>query len=151
MQVLTKYKSDDGREFLDLSKCIAYEALCKEIGEIMSQLVPIPDLPSCSFQNGAGYIQQDKNTVTFVKLALLKIANTIFPHTWFQQELDGKDVHPSWAGRLIGDMDEICVRSAWYRISCIDCVAREYGQPYYASNHCSDQRPNVCLNPKAQS
>jgi hypothetical protein len=144
MRVVTKYVSDDGREFLAAPECIQYEALCKEVDEIMAPLGMRPDLPGCGFENGDGYLQHDPVVVAKVRNALLKIANTIMPHKWFDQSIADHNADPSWAGRLIGEMSERCLVRAWNRFSCIGAGAREYGQPFYAA-HPERVKP-VCLN-----
>jgi hypothetical protein len=134
MKTVQKYISDDGREFLDSGKCIAYEALCKEVSEIMSTLPAIPDLPGCGFVNGDGYLQHDPALANAARIKLLKIANTIMPHTWFQASIESETAHASYAGRLIGEMNERCLYSAWHRFMCMTPEYREYGQPYFANN-----------------
>ena len=132
MKSIIKYVSEDGREFTDEQSCVTYEALCKEVNAIMSRLIPRPDLPSCSFENGAGYIQHDASTAQEAKLGILSIAKRIYPHAWFDQSISDKNVDPSWAGRIIGEFSQKCVYQAWSRFQCMDKQFREYGQPYYA-------------------
>lgn len=146
MQTIQKFVSDDGLEFVDRQACIRYEAMCKEVAEIMSKLPAIPELPGCGFANGDGYLQHDPVVAKAARDALLRIANTIMPHKWFQQTLDGENVHASRAGRLISEMSEKCVWQAWHRFSCMTADWREYGQPFYANN--PDKASDVCLNPK---
>jgi hypothetical protein len=142
MKFLAKAIADDGTEFLDADKCIAYESLCKKIDKIMALLVPIPD--SCEFANGSGYIQQDPLTVDAARLAIVKYANDIFPHKWFEHELSGQKADSSWCGRLISDMSEKCLYKAWQRFMCMSSDYREYGQPYFASHQ--SEAKDVCLN-----
>jgi hypothetical protein len=147
MKTITKYLSDDGMEFCDEQKCIGYEALCKEVAEIMATLVPKPKLPGCGFENGDGYLQHDPAKARDARMALLKIANTIMPHKWFEQSMADETADASWASRLIDEMTEKCLRSAWYRFACMTADYREYGQPYYANN--PSQAKDVCLNQTA--
>jgi hypothetical protein len=55
-------------------------------------------------------------------------------------------MHPSWAGRLIGEMSQKCVWQAWRRFECMTGDWREYGQPYYANN--PGAAKDVRLTPK---
>lgn len=143
MEIITKYRSDDGIEFVDMQKCLDYEDLCHRVDVIMACLLRVPAQDSCDFANGSGYIQHSAEAVTNARRKIIQCANEIMPHKWFQQELAGEDVHASWGGRLIGEMQEKCLWTAWYRFSCMDANFREYGQPYYALNpeHCK----NICL------
>lgn len=146
MKIVTKYVSEDNREFLNAQECHNYEELCECVDKVMAQLIPKPE--GTSFSNGDGYIQQDPAVLKSVKRDLLTLANEIMPHEWFQQSISDETIHPSWAGRLIGEMNERCLNSAWYRIMCIGPECREYGQPYYA-NH-PEEAKGPCLN-KEQS
>jgi hypothetical protein len=144
MKVITKYISDDDLEFTSEDACISYEALCKEVAETMSKLAERPNLSGCGFENGDGYIQHNPDSAWAAKVAILKIANGIYPHKWFDQSMDNKSADPSWAGRIIDEFSEKCVRQAWYRFQCMDKQFREYGQPYYALH--PDKAKDVCLN-----
>lgn len=148
MRVVQKFVADDGLEFADEAKCVKYEAMCKQVTEIMATLAPIPDLPSSDFVNGAGYIQHHPATAKAARAALLTIANTVWPHTWFEQSIADDSVHSSWAGRLISEMNEKCLRHAWARFDCMTSDFREYGQPYFANN--PDRAQNICLNGPAK-
>lgn len=44
MKSITKYQADDGTEFATESDCLAHEALCAEIAEIVARLNPL-DVP----------------------------------------------------------------------------------------------------------
>lgn len=144
MKSITKYVSDDGLEFTSERECISYEALCKEVSEIMDKLAPRPALPGCGFENGDGYIQHDPEVAWAAKVAILKVANGIFPHQWLEQSMDDKSVDPSWAGRIIGDLSQKCVYQAWHRFQCMDKEFREFGQPYYALH--PERAKDACLN-----
>jgi len=144
MRVVTKYISGDGREFLDYVECQRYEDLCAEVARIMSRLHSKPDLPSCGFENGAGYVKHDPAIAGEVRIELLKIANKLMPHHWFEQAIASNDIHPSYPSRLIGEMSERCLSRAWHRFACMTHDFREFGQPYFASNPGSAK--DVCLN-----
>jgi hypothetical protein len=144
MKAVTKYIADDGLEFSEERACVSYEALCLEVAEIMGRLAPRPNLPSCSFENGAGYIQHDPKVAREAKVAILKIANGIFPHKWFDQSIEDATVDSSWAGRLISEFSQKCVYKAWDRFQCMDKQFREFGQPYFALH--PEQAQDVCFN-----
>lgn len=148
MKIITKYKSDDGREFLDMDACIKYEDLCRKVSEIMSELSSIPDLPSCDFANGAGYVQHDAVTAKKARVAILKIVDELMPHKWFKSALSDELIDSSWVSRLIGEMSERCLQDAWHRFACMTRDYKEYGQPYYAK-HPSEAK-DICLNSKAK-
>lgn len=144
MKTVSRYIADDGSEFATAESCQKYELLCAKVSALMSLLEPIPDLPSCSFANGAGYIKHNPAIAKQVKAGLLAAGNEIMSHKLF---LDA-DAHPSYAGRLIDDMSEKCLRNAWHRFMCMTPDFLEYGQPYFA-NHPSEAK-DVCHNKDAK-
>lgn len=145
METITKYKAFDGAEFLDADECLKHELLSKRVIDIINQLGELPNLPGCGFQNGGGYLQHDKNTFMKVRNELCEIANEISPHKWFKETIEkGLDAHPSWAGRIIGEISNKALRNAWHRIECTDDQFREYGQPYFVRN--PDDVKQVKLN-----
>lgn len=144
MKAITKYVSDDGREFTDEAKCVAYEVLCAKVAAIMSKLDPIPDLPSCGFANGGGYLQHDPVIAAEARIALLVLANEVMPHRWFAETIANPDADSSWASRMIGEMSEPCLWKAWSRFGCMTKGFREYGQPYFRLN--PSEAKNICLN-----
>jgi len=144
MRVVQKYIADDGLEFSDEAACARYESVCAEVEQIMATLAAVPDLPSCEFANGAGYLQHDPATAKAARTALLAIANRIMPHKWFEQSITDESVHPSWAGRLIGEMNEKCMWKAWRRFECMTPDFREFGQSYFVSH--PGEAKDVCLN-----
>ena len=105
MKAITRYRADDGTEHANEERCLAHEALCAEIGKIISKLQPRPE--GSGFSNGEGYIQQDGNIVSSIDRAL----------------------------RGHGDIPEIGpLFRAWERMRSIDTLYREWGQPYYAAH-----------------
>lgn len=143
METITKYKSVDGIEFSDEAACAKYEATKAIIDGVMALLPAKPDLPGCEFENGAGFIQHDRETFTKVRRRLLEIANAEFPHKWFEQSMADDNANASWAARLIGEGNNRALDRAWHRIYCTDAELREWGQPYYAM-HPNDAK-QVCL------
>lgn len=134
METITKFKADDGEEFDAKSDCMAHEALCAEISEVMRLLPPTPKDDGCDFANGLGYIQHDSATFGKVREALLRIGNRISHHRWFDDALaNPSTVHPSYPGRIIDDVSRP-LALAWYRVMCTDKELREWGQPFFANN-----------------
>lgn len=142
MKPITRFLADDGSEFGSEESCRSYESVCADIRAIMARLPAIPDLPSCEFANGAGYIQHDPMTAREAQNDLLRIARQIMPHKWFDETL-ANNAHPSWAGRLISEMNNRALYSAWQRFMCMSADFKEYGQPYYATHQ--DEAKNVCF------
>lgn len=133
MQEITKFKADDGTEFDSKSACLAHEALCAEIAEVMATLPKRPNDDGCRYSNGHGYLQHKPETFWKARDALLRIGNRLSPHKWFEQALADRTVHASWCGRLIDETSRP-LANAWYRIYCTDQELREWGQPYFAMN-----------------
>ena len=133
MKTINKFRADDGAEFATEAACMAHEALCAEITEIMATLPNRPDDKGCEFSNGHGYLQHNADTFWRARDALLRVANRLSPHKWFDQSLADRSVHSSWAGRIIGELEKP-LWQAWRRIECVDENLREWGQPYYAAN-----------------
>lgn len=139
MRQIAKWEAKDGREFVLKSDCEAYEKLCVEVDALIATLKPRPDLPGCRFENGAGYIQQERGAVLDFQRAITRIAKRSFTSDEFAGHFDfamnaDKPVGYTMVGRLI---DEGCPRpvgKAWQRIMCMDSRFREWGQPYY-TNH----------------
>jgi hypothetical protein len=136
MKAIQKFKADDGAEFATMAACVAHEALCAEVAEIMATLPARPDNDGCRFSNGHGYLQHDVKNLERARVSILKVGQRfITDPPWLQQTIDDPvGCHPSWAARLIGDACPRPVEAAWYRFQCVDKQHREWGQPYYANN-----------------
>lgn len=147
MHAIQKFVSDDGIEFMSQSACEDYEALSGRISILINHLIPIPHLSDCSFENGAGYIQQDPAMARSVQIELLKIADELMPHEWFKTAMKNDTAHPSWPARLIDEMGHRNLQMAWHRFSCMTPEFREYGQPYFASHPA--EAKDVCLNARS--
>ena len=144
MQSITKFKAIDGKEFDSENECLDYENLINNVSSIMNELFPLPNNDNCSFLNGNGFIQHDKQILRKVKINLLEEITKHIKHEWIQQTIDDENVHPSFVGRLIGDVGITPLIKAWDRFMCIDKVGREWGQPYFASN--PDKGKQICIN-----
>lgn len=138
MKTITKFQASDGREFTTEFDCINYEVRITNANEILSLIPPLPKLPDCSFENGAGYLQHDPITFTEFKLAILRAIRPYFPEgnfkKWVDDTISGK-AHASWVGRLLDEDDRLRpYKDLWSRVYCTDSNFREWGQPYYALN-----------------
>lgn len=147
MEVITKYKADDGLEFTDEELCIIHECNCNYGKSIMKKLADRPD--SCDFSNGGGYIHHDSLHILSVRNEFLEFCKRYTDHKWIQETIDGGfNVDPSWAGRMIGESAPNSIYKMWYRFSCIDKHGREWGHPYYVIN--PYKAKNVRLNKEQQ-
>ena len=143
MKTITKYQADDGAEFTKQEDCRAYESVSSRVDEIMS-IMPAPP-EGTDFSNGSGYIQHNEAEFKQARRQILELANEINPFHWFDEALANENVHPSYPGRIISEMENGNLYKAWYRFMCIDVNLREWGQPYYRDN--PEQAKQVCLNP----
>lgn len=135
MKAITKYLAEDGSEHATEDKAKERELLCAEVAEIMASLQPIPKLTGCGFENGGGYIQHYPSKIDPARRAILKAAQRYTDHKWLQQTIDKPgEVHPSYAGRIIGECCPAPLYQAWHRFECMDKSLREWGQPYYAAH-----------------
>lgn len=133
MDIITKYKSFDGVEFLTALDCEEHEFNLKQANLIMSELPDRTD--SRNFSNGMGYIQHDSESILKVRNKFLEFCKRYTDMEWIQETIDsGFDVDPSWAGRIIDESAPRSISKLWYRFSCIDKQCREWGQIYYANN-----------------
>lgn len=132
MEVITKFKANDGVEFVAESDCLAYEDACGDIDVIIGMLPEKPD--TCEFSNGSGYIQHSMDNFMKARNAYLEYVKIYTDHKWIQQSIDqGLDAHPSWVARISECFPDYIAKK-WYRFQCVDNQLREWGQPYYANN-----------------
>ncbi len=134
MKQITKFVAYNGTEFTDSDACLDYEARCQRADAVIARLSPKPKIDGCSFENGGGYIQHDPKVWHEVRIALLKLAQKECDHRWISESIDNPSVHPSWAGRILGEGCNKQLQDAWFRITCTDSKCREWGQPYYATH-----------------
>ena len=144
MEIITKYKAVDGKEFNREIECIKYESLIETVKKIMNVLSPVPKDDNCSFGNGHGYLQHDSEVVWGAKYQILELLKGYTDHKWLQDTIDNENTHPSYVGRIIDELNLSPINSAWYRFSCIDKDNREWGQPFYANN--PDKGEQIKLN-----
>lgn len=134
MEIITKYKAEDGSVFNSEYDCMQYERLCLMVNEFMQELNPLPKENGCNFANGGGYIQQKKRPVERAKKEIVDLGKRWLAskHNWSFNSI----------GRLFDDSGVKCLYHAWGRLSNIDTQYREWGQGYYAINpHKGVQKP----------
>ena len=140
MKVITKYVANDGIEFATEKECLEQDALIVQVEKIMNVMVPLPkEDDGCRFVNGCYFIQQDLNSVNEVKRKILTLIKVYINHQWVDDTLNKKNIHPSYVARLVGDCSHSRpfirpLSDAWYRISNIDKLGREWGQGYFVEN-----------------
>lgn len=146
MEKVVRYKAFDGREFNSETECLEHEEISNEIQMVVSELPTLlPEYGRCDFVGGAGYIQHDKDRFMRVRVKLCEIANKIYEHQAFTQTIEkGMKADSDWAGRIIAEIPNKTLRSAWHRISCTDSQFREWGQLYFTNN--PDKGTQVRLN-----
>ena len=133
MQIITKYKANDGREFTDDKKCVIHELNCECAERIMSELPSTPN--SCEFKNGSGYVQHDSQELLNTRNAFLGFVMRYSDHKWIRESIEkGFDADPSWAGKIISECAPNIIYKHWARFMCIDKKFREWGQPYYSAH-----------------
>lgn len=135
MRKISKYVSDDGREFCNEEECKKWEELNSKYQKIMSKL-PQRTEDSC-FLNGKGFIQHSQEVLfpiieEFEKLAIQELKLRGY------KDIIGNERYDSYLfGRVMSDFNCASCKYLW-RLICINKASlREYGQPYYA-NHESE-------------
>jgi len=135
MKKVTRFQANDGKVFDNKARCIEYDDLLNAVSGIMLELNPIPKMNGCDFENGHGFVQQEKDAILSVRKQLLTLASKHIDHPWIAQSLNDITVHPSYAGRLIAESSFLePVYRGWNRISNIDHKDREWGQGYFAAH-----------------
>ena len=136
MKVITKYVANNGIEFVTEKECVEQDALICQVEKIMNGIAPLTKKDDgCRFANGYYFIQQDLNSVNEVKRKILTLIKVYVNHQWVDDTLNKENIHPSYVGRLVGEYSNIRPLSdAWYRISNIDKLGREWGQGYFVEN-----------------
>ena len=111
----------------------------------MSLLPPRPE--DCSFSNGEGYIQHDKDILLGVRKALLEYCIEYYKgysvSKWIQACIDDDSFDIGYVARVL-DGSPRHINSALYRFMSIDDSNREWGQPYFARN--PSEGTLICLN-----
>lgn len=137
MEIVTRFKANDGSEWNTETECRAQDAMIVEVAAALAQLKPTPT--DCNWD---GYVQQNSAAVTRCKEMLYKIANRDGVLKWWldsqkknhnKTDADLIRCHPSYFGRML-DGGHAPLSKAYIRLCCIDDAQREWNQPFYAIN-----------------
>ncbi len=79
MKKIIIYEAEDGTRFKTRMDCVFYEAIIKNIEEIMSTLNSYEDGKFLEFRQGDVYVQQNLKTVKQTKSRLLNYLYEIYP------------------------------------------------------------------------
>ena len=146
------YVADDNTKFDKKDVCEQHDEMLNELYNIMLELESTPD--TCDYANGHGYIQQAPNKIEKLKKKLVALANK-----YLKEKAIAYVNSPEWEswggktraevitqikteephgfnvlGRYLDDGNQRSLYRAWGRFQCMDGMAREWGQPYYALN-----------------
>ncbi len=146
MKTVTKYVSDDGKEFGTEEKCIEHEHLIGKL-EIAFQKWP-HGYNTSGFYNGEGYLNLGEALFDDVwdNFFTLLIEHYLPDTTSFKDAIiqthENKNVH-SILGRFLDDTDSP-FKPYWFNFSCVDKSFRLWGQPFFANN--PQKGKQICLN-----
>jgi hypothetical protein len=134
MKTITKYEALDGTQFDTVAQCQRHENLITEIQRIMLPILPRPDSLI-----GDEYFQWNFPDVLKIQRSLIEV---------FERECFKDAATTRWrestniagmstVGRYMDECAPRVLNAAWHRIMCMDSLAREYSQPYFAirANH----------------
>lgn len=110
MTTKTTYIADDGSEFSEELGCLNYEALCKEVSEIMSVLQPQPTdvFEVSAWEQGWAYIRHDADAFDYLRIPILLLCEK-----WLDG-FNGSDNKMNQQGIYFLPK---CLRLAWLRIA----------------------------------
>ena len=138
MKQVTRFRSEDGCEFILESTCLEHEVLCNKVKLAM---LPLGDCPA-AVEDGKGWLHHDPAIVIHCRKAIMQlccIQGMAKLHPVFENE----DAHPmSVVGRILDDVGGP-ISKAWTRFQRIDDQGREHQQPYYAIN--GPDKKHVCV------
>jgi hypothetical protein len=147
MKIVTRYKADDGTEYVDEASALARDEVIRQVDSVMSLLAPVP-----TELNWEGYIQQDEAVVRAVRERLYALVDQRGVLQWWldKQRAMGSTnghlihvTHPSYFCRML-DGGHQPLDIAYTRLWCIDKQFREWNQPYFAQ-HPEEGKP-ICRN-----
>ena len=124
MKEVVRYKANDGDEFNSKNACLKHEEKLRVIKKLNKILCKKPVDKDCSFANGSGYIQHTVQNFISESCKALKVYEGKDPAKRWKENPRG------WVGRYLCDGGSEFA-ALWSRISCIDPLNREWGQPYY--------------------
>lgn len=135
MKVISKYVATNGVEFATEKECLDQDALIIQVESIMKGIAPLPKDETSKFANGYYFVQQDLNCVSEVKRQILTLIKVYINHKWVEDTIKNANAHPSYVARLVGEYNNLNpLERAWYRISNIDKLGREWGQGYFVEH-----------------
>lgn len=128
MNIITKYKAVDGKEFVTELECRNHESHIEQASEV-NKILPSAVDDNCSFVNGDGFIQQSPEDIAQFKKSL---ADLIGQKMGEEVKLKFLFNSRGIAGRIIDDSGETYIYKLMTRLHCIDEQNREWGQVFYA-------------------
>lgn len=134
MKIIQKtfYVTDDGKEFTDEKSAQEYVELKGTLEAILAPLGKIPNLSS------EEYHQHSLSEVNGVYIDLLNFCKKRKPTEAVYTQVNPYCFDNTYATNLVYALDRFGIESrliinAWARLACIDSLAREFNQPYFAS------------------
>lgn len=132
MKIITKFKTNDGREFNSEVEAAKHEKLLANIERVMRPLT-IPREIAERISNGEGWYQHKIEDVFAAREGILALARPLYAQSYPVFNTPGKEAHPlSFIGRVLSDNPDDPLGDAWNRFMRIDERGREHQQPYYA-------------------
>lgn len=124
MRKITRYQSDDGKEWPTARDCLKYESICAKVDEIMSRLKPAPTKLHKP-------VQQDKQAILDVAHKLAVVAVTAKPSSFKEGEsVMSKDMRDF--GGIFFD-EHAPIARAYRRLIQIDTGLQEWTLEGYQS------------------
>lgn len=131
MQIITKFKANDGSEHATEEAAIKRDSLVFRVNGAMNPLGATPMF----VRQGKGWLQHDPEIVLLCRDAIVEICRTegLDKHYPVLKNA-GREIHfMSIAGRILDDFGGPLAK-AWARLCCIDEKGCEHQQPYFALN-----------------
>lgn len=156
MQTIESYKTDDGHVYTSKDKAMKHEKIYYAVKAANAILGELTEKQRKELSGGKGYFQHNIEDLKAFRWSIYEIAKDgpLKSYINDQKETHGHtdqfmayEVHPSWFGRVL---DGSCppLEKAYVRIWSIDGLAREWDQPFFASNPTKDA---VCVNPENEN
>lgn len=138
MKQITKWKSENGREFDNSEQAQKADELFAKQNEVSKLLPQAVDI-RCEFANGGGYVQHTQEDVNKFMAGIRELIANEFGET--SDIVKGFDKNPiGMVGRFLDDSGSDTYR-LWSRLYNIDPRLREWGQRFYAQNIPTDPKP----------
>ena len=126
MQIIKKYKAEDGKEFSTDTECYIYE---KKLDAIKAIEKTLPVRPS-SFSGSDGFLLHDKDLLITAMKDTILLCN--IPEELKTEALKDPFRFRRSVGRCLKDGNDPC-RRLWYRFMCIDDYYREWGATIFCA------------------